>query len=93
MSMRERWLRDVVAELMEVDASQISAEQSFSEQGVDSLIGLRLTRKLEDRLGVEVELEWLFDHPSIQALARFLDEHFGEIDADDINAKDRRINA
>lgn len=93
MSMRELWLRDVLAELMEVDVSQISAEQPFSEQGVDSLIGLRLTRKLEDQLGVEVELEWLFDHPSIQALARFLDENFGEIDADDINAKDRRINA
>lgn len=93
MSRRERWLRDVLAELMEVDASQISSEQSFSEQGVDSLVGLRLTRKLEDQLGVEVELEWLFDHPSIQALARFLDERFGEIDADDATAKNCRISA
>lgn len=93
MSRRERWLRDVLAELMEIDASQISLDQSFSEQGVDSLTGLRLTRKLEDQLGVEVELEWLFDHPSIQELARFLDERFGEIDVEDINAKNCRINA
>lgn len=93
MSRREQWLRDVLAELMEIDASQISSDQSFSEQGLDSLTGLRLTRKLEDQLGVEVELEWLFDHPSIQALARFLDERFGEIDAEDINAKNCRINA
>lgn len=82
MSRREQWLRIALAELMEIDAAQISSNQPFSEQGVDSLIGLRLTRKLEDQLGVEVELEWLFDHPSIQALAQFLDERFGDIDAD-----------
>lgn len=93
MSRRERWLRDVLAELMEIDASQISSDQSFSDQGVDSLTGLRLTRKLEDQLGVEVELEWLFDHPSIQALARFLDERFGEIDAEETDANNCRINA
>lgn len=93
MSGRERWLRDVLAELMEIDVSQISSDQPFSELGLDSLTGLRMTRKLEDQLGVEVELEWLFDHPSIQALARFLDERFGEIDADDAMAKNCRINA
>ena len=81
MSRREQWLRDALAELMEIDKSQISVTRHFSEQGVDSLIGLRLTRKLEDLLGCEVEIEWLFDHSNIQQLARFLDERFGELDA------------
>jgi len=81
MSMREQWLRNALSELMEIDASRISLTQSFAEQGLDSLTGLRLTRKLQDMLGVEVELEWLFDHPSIRELAQFLDARFGELDA------------
>lgn len=81
MSRHEQWLTNALAELMEVDAAQVSATASFAEQGIDSLLGLRLTRKLADRLGTEVELEWIFDNPSIGELARFLDERFGDIDA------------
>ncbi|MBB5885487.1 acyl carrier protein [Xanthomonas sp. LMG 8992] len=81
MSARELWLKEALSEVLEVDAAQISATRTFAEQGVDSLIGLRLTRKLEDALGVEVDLEWLFDHPSIHALAQFLDSRFGALDA------------
>ncbi|MGN7918354.1 MULTISPECIES: acyl carrier protein [Lysobacter] len=81
MSKREPWLIDAMAEVLEVDRSQLSATESFAELGVDSLLGLRLTRKLEDLLGSEVELEWLFDHPSVRQLACFLDERFGEMDA------------
>ena len=79
MSKRESWLIAALADVLEVDASQISATESFAQIGVDSLLGLRLTRKLEDQLGVEVELEWVFDHPSIRELAGFLDGRFGEM--------------
>ncbi|GAB3356902.1 acyl carrier protein [Lysobacter tyrosinilyticus] len=79
MSKREIWLAAALAEVLEVDASQISATETFAQIGVDSLLGLRLTRKLEDQLGVEVELEWVFDHPSIRELAGFLDGRFGEM--------------
>lgn len=94
MNRRELWLRDALSELLGIDASQISLTHSFAEQGVDSLTGLRLTRKLEDILGVEVELEWLFDHPSIRELSQFLDERFGEPDAGPVQPdQKRRVNA
>jgi acyl carrier protein len=94
MSKHDEWLRTVLSELMQVDASQISSTQSFADQGMDSLVGLRLTRKLEDLLGVEVELEWLFDNPTIQDLSRFLDERFGALDALPVRPdQDCRINA
>lgn len=79
MSNRETWLIAALASVLEVDPSQISVKQTFAEIGVDSLLGLRLTRKLEDQLGVEVELEWIFDHPSVRELSRFLDQRFGEL--------------
>jgi acyl carrier protein len=78
MSRHEQWLRNALAELMEVDPAQVSLTRTFAEQGIDSLLGLRLTRKLADRLGTEVELEWIFDNPSIAELSRFLDERFGD---------------
>ncbi len=77
MSKRESWLRNTMAELMGIDASEVSLTESFAEQGVDSLVGLRLTRKLQEELDVEVELEWLFDNPNIRDLSKFLDERFG----------------
>jgi acyl carrier protein len=94
MSRHDEWLRCALSELLEVDASRISLTQPFAEQGVDSLTGLRLTRKLEDLLGVEVELEWLFDNPTIQELSRFLDERFGAPDINHVQPnQDCRINA
>lgn len=86
MSKRERWLRGVLADLMGIEASQVSLTASFAEQGMDSFVGLRLTRKLQDALDVEIELEWLFDNPSIRELSQFLDARFGELDVESISS-------
>ena len=83
VSRRETWLIEALAEVLEVDPSQISATQTFAEIGVDSLLGLRLTRKMEDRCCIEVELEWLFDNPSVRELSRFLDDRYGELEVED----------
>ncbi|MDZ4813756.1 MAG: acyl carrier protein [Pseudomonadota bacterium] len=80
VSKHEAWLRDTLAELLEIDRTQLSVTQTFAELGMDSLIGLRLTRKLQDRIDEEVELEWIFDYPSIRQLSQFLDTRFGELD-------------
>ena len=77
MTGTELRLRDTLAELMEVDACKVSVTKTFGEQGVDSVIGLRFVRKLEDLLGASVELEWLFDHPTIRQLSGFLDQQKG----------------
>lgn len=86
MSERERWLRDALADLLGIDASQVSLTESFAVQGVDSLVGLRLTRKLQDALDAEIELEWLFDNPNIRELSQFLDDRFGELDVESVQS-------
>lgn len=79
MSKHELWLRDALADLMGVDPSEVSLTNSFAEQGLDSLVGLRLARKLQDALEIEIELEWLFDYPSIRELSQFLENHLGDV--------------
>jgi acyl carrier protein len=73
---RERQLRDALAEVMGLRKTKMSIAVTFAEQGVDSLMGLRFVRKLHDMWGVEIELEWLFDYPTIKQLSSFLDERF-----------------
>lgn len=80
MTRREERLRDALAELMEIDAHEISLTMTFAEQGVDSLVGLRFARKIEELCGMETELEWLFDYPTIRQLSQFLDRQCGNID-------------
>jgi len=80
MSSRERFLRSALAELMEVDEHVLSPTMSFAEMGVDSLIGLRFSREIQEHVQAEIELEWLFDHPTLCQLADFLDQQFGCLD-------------
>jgi acyl carrier protein len=70
----EQLLEQAIAEVMGLDAAAVSRTQSFFEQGLDSLAGLRMCRRLGDRIGFEVDIEWVFDHPTIELLAAFLRE-------------------
>ena len=79
MTQYEQYMQSALAELMAVPVDQISLSEPLSEQGVDSLVGLRLARKLNELTGGEVDLEWIYDYPSIDLLARFLEERFGRI--------------
>lgn len=80
MSSREQWMQEALSRLLDVDPSQIVPTQSFAEIGVDSLIGLRFAREIQDEFGFELELEWLYDNPSIRELSGFIDERFGVAD-------------
>ncbi len=73
MTKYQRSLRNILANLLEMPAEEIALDQNLAEQGLDSLLGLRLTRHIKDELGIEVELESLFDYPSINELAAFLE--------------------
>jgi acyl carrier protein len=74
MTISELRIRDALAHLLEIEPGEVSITTNFSDQGIDSLLGLRLSRELQDVFGYEIELEWLFDYPNIQRLSGFLDQ-------------------
>lgn len=53
---------------------EIGTEQSFFELGGTSLSMVRVHQALSERLDREIPLVKLFAHPSVRALARFLDQ-------------------
>ena len=58
MSLEDRWTREVVeivAEIAEVSADEISNAANLEELGVDSLDGLRIVAAVEKRFGVVID--------------------------------------
>jgi len=68
-------MKAMLAEVMNVEANDISSTATFAQLGMDSLTGLRFARKIKDAFGIEIELEWIFDYPTIEQLAGYLDTH------------------
>ena len=50
-------IAELVAERVEKDVSEISMDSKFQDLGIDSLDTVELLMNLEDKLGIEVELD------------------------------------
>lgn len=71
MNMQQK-LVDIVAEYKDVDASEIDTEASFRELGLDSLDVAELSLKIEEELGIILELSPKYN--SIEKLAAYLEK-------------------
>ena len=50
-------IAELVAERVEKDVSEITMESNFRDLGIDSLDTVELLMNLEDKLGIEIELD------------------------------------
>ncbi|HVX40327.1 MAG TPA: beta-ketoacyl synthase N-terminal-like domain-containing protein, partial [Gemmatimonadaceae bacterium] len=69
-----RWLRERVAALLDTLPERISSHEPLAQYGLDSLRAVILSGEIAGRLGVgrEVPPTIVYDHPSIDALARYM---------------------
>ena len=72
--------QEVLSQILEsslgIRAGEMDVNLGFSELGLDSLTGLRLCRKIQETLGVNIDPIWLYDYPSVSQLAEFLSQHY-----------------
>lgn len=66
----ERWLIGFLAEVLDLDERQIDAHASFDRLGLDSSAAVGITDAFGKWLGYEVSPTALYDHPTIEELAR-----------------------
>jgi len=70
----QTWLVSYLAELLEKDPKGIEATIPFDRYGLDSSAAVAMTCDLEDWLGREIDPTVPYDHPTVEALARYLAE-------------------
>ena len=74
----EHWLVTRIAGELHVAPENVDVRKPFTELGVDSLVAMELAMELEEHLGRrDLPVTLLFDHPTIDELARFLASDVG----------------
>ena len=66
------YLRDAVAEVTRIDASEIREEAGFFDLGMDSLMAVELRRRLEQAVGKELPATLAMDYPRLSDVADYL---------------------
>ena len=70
-------IRESVAESLKMDPSAVRNDRSFSDYGVDSIIGVRLMNAINKKCGIQMQTTSLFDYGSVDKLAQFILRDFG----------------
>jgi acyl carrier protein len=70
-----QWCQGYIAGLLEVPAESVDLDLGFDRLGIDSAIAVSLLIEVEERYGVELPAEALFDNPNLNAVAEYLSVH------------------
>ncbi|HEX7312892.1 MAG TPA: phosphopantetheine-binding protein, partial [Pyrinomonadaceae bacterium] len=65
-------LRDTLAGALYMEPEEVSADKSFMDFGLDSVVAVEWTRQLKKTLGVELAASDIYEHPTIRSLAAHL---------------------
>ena len=67
-----RWLRPLVAQLLNLDDHEFSDDQPLGELGIDSLTAAEISLEIEQRAGAYVSLESFLGEVTLADIARQL---------------------
>lgn len=68
----QTWLVSYIAKDLEIESQQIDVNAPFSRYGLDSSAMIMITADLGDWLGQQLEPTVSYNHPTIEALSRYL---------------------
>ncbi|WP_042411250.1 acyl carrier protein [Streptacidiphilus carbonis] len=70
----DSWLAEYIGELLTLPSAEIDREATFDSLGLDSATAIAITGELEDWLGLQLDPNVAYVHPTIRSLSRYLAE-------------------
>ncbi|WP_067534012.1 acyl carrier protein [Nocardia crassostreae] len=71
------WCQEYLADLLELPARDIDPAADFDRLGIDSAVAVALLMEVEERYGVDLSPEELYKHPTLTAVAAYVQAHSG----------------
>jgi len=69
------WCSEYVADLLAIPLEKVGPDTDFDRLGIDSAVAVSLLMEVEDRYGVDIPPEALFENPNLRAVAEYLHTH------------------
>jgi len=70
----EAWVRRKLARVLEIPEDEIAGDTGFLDLGLDSLKAMEMAGDVQHDFGVRIEPADVFDHDTVQKLARLLND-------------------
>lgn len=67
-----KWCQEYLADIAEIPVTDVDPAADFDRLGIDSAIAVSLLVEVEDRYGVDLPPEALFENPNLNAVADYL---------------------
>lgn len=80
----EELLVNLTAEMLEINPSQIDVTENLLAMGVDSLMALRLIKRVEKTAGTTLYPTLLFEYQTIREFAEYLKNNITQVEVEDV---------
>ncbi|MBL8992548.1 MAG: hypothetical protein JNM63_04360, partial [Spirochaetia bacterium] len=77
----ENILREKSAGVLYLEPDQIETSKPFVELGLDSILAVEIINAVNKELGIRLQATKLYDYPTIEQLAAYIDSVYGELAA------------
>lgn len=69
-------IRYVICEILGIEEDEIECDKSFSEYGIDSIVGLELAEEIDKALRIKLTTTIFFDYPNVNRLTDYIIDKF-----------------
>jgi acyl carrier protein len=74
----EKSVKEAIAELLDSSDDALNLDASFLELGLNSVLAVELVEAMNQKLGIELGVEVMFDYRDVKELAHFIFQHYGK---------------
>lgn len=65
-------VKDILAKILFIESSEVSMDNSFREQGLDSILGVEFMNELNDIFGTDLKSSVIYDYPNAIDVTNYL---------------------